>query len=136
MVVLAFSRHQFDLGLIRHFKNWQNLIKICSDIYFNVTKILVSMEATPSPSKPKGLDLLIAPSWFLDHPTALYLMHSKSVVDILIPLRDLRQYISLIWSCKHVFLWSYFSFFYLLYILHVVASQSSYLQNTKYDTEL
>ena len=30
LVVLAFSRHQFDSGSIRYFKNWQNLIKINS----------------------------------------------------------------------------------------------------------
>ena len=32
--VLAFSSHPFDSGLIRHFKNKQNLKKVSSDIYF------------------------------------------------------------------------------------------------------
>ena len=34
--VLAFSMHPFDLGSIRYIKNYQNLIKVSSDIYYNV----------------------------------------------------------------------------------------------------
>ena len=36
LVVLAFSRHPFDSRSIRFFKNFKNLIKVSSDIYFNV----------------------------------------------------------------------------------------------------
>ena len=37
MVVSAFFKHPFDSGSRRYFKNKQNLIKVSSDIYFNVT---------------------------------------------------------------------------------------------------
>ena len=36
MAVLVFCRNPFDSWLIRYFKNKQNLIKMSSDIYFNV----------------------------------------------------------------------------------------------------
>ena len=92
MVVLAVSRHLFYLGSIRYFKNYQNLIKVSSNIsmlhldsqkfvslkpHFNTQwRVWGGQGVQLTLFRPWGTDsahpLLLAPPKFLNFPASLW----------------------------------------------------------------